>query len=123
VIDQVDHHRDPERIRKQDELLALVAAHLAGFGQDLDRLEPFRLGQLDLLDEGVEVVDQAQHDAAQPRVGRRGKPRQDLGGDVVFGLVARLVRSIGRSIGLSVGHRAASHARAGPTPAGLRPRL
>ena len=30
------------------------------------------------------------HDLAQPRVGGGGKPRQHLGGDVVFGLVALL---------------------------------
>ena len=59
VTDQVDHHRHPERIREQDELLPLVAAHLASFGQDLDRLEPFRLGQLDLFDEFVQMADEA----------------------------------------------------------------
>ena len=53
MIEQVDHHRDAQRIGEQDEFLPLVAAHLTGFGQDLDRLEPFGLGQLHLLDEGM----------------------------------------------------------------------
>jgi len=88
VIDEIDHHRDAERVGEEDELLALVAAHLARFGQDLDRLKPLRLGQLDLFDEGVEMANEAQHDLPQPRVRRRGKPRQYLGGDVVLVLVA-----------------------------------
>ena len=70
VAQQVDHHRHAERIREQDEFLALVVGHVAGLGQDLDRLEPLRLGQVDLLDERVQVADQAQHDLPEPRVRR-----------------------------------------------------
>ena len=62
VADQVDHHRHPERIGEQNEFLAFVAAHLAGFSQNLDRMEPFGLGQFDLLDELVQVLDERQHD-------------------------------------------------------------
>ena len=87
VADQVDDHRDPERVREQDEFLPLVAAHPTGFGQDLDRLEPLRLGQLDFLDEGVQVLDETQHDLPQPRIRRLRKSLQHLGGNVVFGLV------------------------------------
>ena len=57
MVDQVDHHRNAEGVREQNELLPLVAAHAAGFGQDLDRLKPFRFGQLDLLDKGMQVLD------------------------------------------------------------------
>ena len=89
VIEQINHHRNPQRVGEQDELLPLVAAHLTGFGQDFDRLEPLRLGQLHLLDEGVQMADQAQYDLAQARVGRPGKPRQHFGSDIVLGLVAR----------------------------------
>jgi len=85
VTDQIDHHRHAERVREQDEFLPLVAAHLAGFGQDFDRLEPFGLGQLDLLDEVVQVLDQRQHDPPQPGVGRRREAGQHSRRDVVFG--------------------------------------
>ena len=70
VVDQVDHHRNPQRVRKENEFLPLVAAHPAGFGQDLDGLKPLRLGQFDFLDEGVKVVDKAEHDPPQPRIRR-----------------------------------------------------
>jgi len=88
VADQIDHHRDAERVREQDEFLPLVAAHPAGLGQNLDCLKPLSLGQFDFLDEGVQVLDETQHDLPQPRVRRFGKSLQYLGGDVVFGLVA-----------------------------------
>jgi hypothetical protein len=81
-------HRDAERVREQDEFLPLVAAHPAGLGQDLDGLEPLRLGQLDLPGEGVQMLDETEHDLPQPRVRRLRKSLQYLGGDVVFGLVA-----------------------------------
>jgi hypothetical protein len=96
VADQIDHHRNAERIREQDEFLPLVAAHLAGFGEDFDRLKPFGLGQLDLLDEGVQVFDEPQHDLAQTRIGRRREARQHGRGDVVLGgTVPRVVVPFG----------------------------
>src|SRR5262249_53990455 len=53
MADQVDDHRYPERVRKQNKFLPLVAAHPAGFGQDLDRLEPLGLGKRGFFDESV----------------------------------------------------------------------
>src|SRR5439155_9761312 len=38
-----------------------------------DLLKPFRLGQLDLFDEGVEMADQAQHDPPRSEERRVGK--------------------------------------------------
>src|SRR5271165_4354360 len=89
VAHQVDDHRHTERVREEDEFLPLVAAHPAGLGQDLDRLEPLRLGQLDIFDEGVQMLDETEYDLTQPRVWGFRKSLQYLGGDVVFGLVAR----------------------------------
>src|SRR4029077_5357877 len=88
MADQIDHHRHAEGVREQNELLPLVAAHPTGLGQDLDRLEPLCFGQFDLFDEGVQVLNETQHDLPQPWVGCLGKSLQYLGGDVVFGLVA-----------------------------------
>src|SRR5262249_44732473 len=61
--------------------------HPAGFGQNLDRLKPFGLGQLDLLDESVQILDEAEHDLTQPRVGGAGEALQYLGCNIVFCLV------------------------------------
>ena len=70
MVDQVDHHRNPQRVGEENEFLPLVAAHAAGFGQDLDCLKPLGLGQFHLLDEGVQVLDKGKHDLLQPRVRR-----------------------------------------------------
>jgi hypothetical protein len=68
VVDGIYQHGDAEHVRRQDEFLALVVAHLAGAGQPVDGGEPFRLRRLDLADEGVEVLDKRRHHLPEPRV-------------------------------------------------------
>ena len=85
MVDEVHHHRDAERVREQDELLTDVVAHVARVGQELNALEPLGLGEVDLLDERVKVLDEGKHDAPEPRLGRALYPAKDFGRDVVFG--------------------------------------
>jgi hypothetical protein len=61
VVERHHHHRQPQHVGEQDELLALVVAHFAGGGQELDALEPLFLGQVDLARERVQVLHQALH--------------------------------------------------------------
>ena len=51
-----DHElRESERIRQQDELLALPMARLTGAGEEFYSFEPFLLGELDLARERMQV--------------------------------------------------------------------
>jgi hypothetical protein len=68
VLHEVDQHRQPERVRQQDELLALVVALVPGGGQEPDAGQPLLLGQPHLSREGVEAADQRPHDLAEARV-------------------------------------------------------
>jgi hypothetical protein len=54
-----------------------VIAFLPGAGQEVDRCVPFLVGQLDLLDEGVQLPRQRGEQLPQPRVGRIGEARSD----------------------------------------------
>jgi hypothetical protein len=85
VVDQIHHHRDAEGVRQENEFLAAVIAHPAGFGEESDRVEPFSLGQIHLFDETMEVTNERAHDLPQSLVWRVLDPPQDLGGDVVLG--------------------------------------
>jgi len=51
----------------------------------LDGLEPFLFVQAHILDEGVEVLREAQHDLTQTGVGSALEAAEHFGGDVVFG--------------------------------------
>jgi hypothetical protein len=55
VVDGVDQHRDAERVRQQDELLAARVALVPGRREELDPRHPLRLGELGLAHEGVQV--------------------------------------------------------------------
>jgi len=103
MVDQIHDHRHAERVGEQDVFLPSVAAHLSGLGEELDRRHPFGLGQLHVLDEGMQVTDETLHDVPQARVGRGVEAPQHFGGDVVFGRPARHDRRHG--IGLHVDAR------------------
>ena len=85
VVDRIDQHGDAEDIGEQDELLAFVAAFLAGAGEELDGREPFGLGQFHVAHEAVQMGDQTGDDAPQPRIRGRRDAVDDLGGDALFG--------------------------------------
>ena len=68
IVDVVHQHGDAERVRQQDELLALVVALMADGGQVLDRLEPLLAVRLHFADEGMQVLDGRLHHLAQARV-------------------------------------------------------
>ena len=81
VVDRVHQHRDAGHVGEKDELLPPVGAHVAGGGQELDRLEPLGLGRLDFLDGGVEVAGEDGHDLGEALVLRLGVAGDDdLGG-------------------------------------------
>ncbi len=70
MVDRVDQHGDAERVGQQDELLALVVAHVPGAGQEIDAVFPFLLGRADLADEGMKVAHQRFADLLDARIGR-----------------------------------------------------
>jgi hypothetical protein len=88
VIDGIHQHRDAERIGKQDEFLPLLVAGMAGLREKPDGLKPFRLGQLDLADEVVQMPDERRHDRAQPGIGRRLQALLDGIREVVIGEIS-----------------------------------
>jgi hypothetical protein len=55
MVQRDGQHRQPERIRQQDELLPLAVALLAGSGQELDAAHPLGFSQLHLAREIVQV--------------------------------------------------------------------
>ncbi len=67
MVDGIDEHRDAEHVGQKDELLARIRACLPGAGQEIDGNAPFRLGQLHILDEGMQVADERGHDAGKAR--------------------------------------------------------
>jgi hypothetical protein len=62
VVDGLHQHRDAEHVGEQDELLPRAVALVAGGGEKRDRLRPLALGELDILDERVQVPNQRPQD-------------------------------------------------------------
>jgi hypothetical protein len=56
----------PQHIGEHNEFLANFAAELTDPGEEFNAFEPFGLSQLHLTGEGVEVLDQADHDFPKP---------------------------------------------------------
>ena len=84
MVDRVDQDRDPERVREQDELLALVGARLAHLGKKADGGHPLRFGQLDVAHEIVQMPDQRGHDGRKARIVALGEPLDHRIGQIVF---------------------------------------
>ena len=84
MVDRIDQDRHPERVREQDELLALVGARLAHLGQKADRGQPFRFAQLDVAHEIVQMPDQRGHDGRKARIVALGEPLDHRIGQIVF---------------------------------------
>ncbi len=62
VLERVDEHRQSQRVRPQDPLLAAFVGDLARAREDLDRPPPLVLRQLDLAHERVRVAhERLQH--------------------------------------------------------------
>ena len=68
MVERDDEHRHTQRVRQQDELLALVGAGLAHVGEKLNGGEPFGLGQFHFPNEVVKMRDQRGHDALESRI-------------------------------------------------------
>jgi hypothetical protein len=75
VVDRLDQHRHAEDVGEQNELLPYVVALVPGRGEEGDRGVPFLLGQLDVLDEGVQVMDERPEHLPQAGVRRAGHAR------------------------------------------------
>src|SRR5258707_1363910 len=58
MVDRVHQHRYAKRVGQEDELLPRIGAQPAGFREEADSPLPFRLGRLDLADEGMKMLDQ-----------------------------------------------------------------
>ena len=82
VGERVDQHRETERVRPEDELLAALVGDVAGVGEDRDQPAPLLLGQRGLDREAVQMADQALHEIAQAGIGTVVKARRGRGGDV-----------------------------------------
>ena len=86
VVDRLDQHRDPQHVGEQDELLAQSASHFCPVSvRKAIAAVPLRPGQLDLLDERMQVLDQRAQHRAQPRVGGVGDAAHDGVAGVVLG--------------------------------------
>jgi hypothetical protein len=72
MIDEVDEHRHPKRVREQNELLPLVITFLANRGEELDTVQQFLPGWPYLAHTPVQMLDQTGHNLPQTRVGRCG---------------------------------------------------
>jgi hypothetical protein len=84
MIDRVHQHGDAERVRQQDEFLALVVAHMAGAGEKIDAVFPFLLGRAYLTYEGMQVPHQSFADFPDARSGCARDPLEYRVGDGVF---------------------------------------
>ena len=90
MVEGDDEHRHTQRVRQQDELLALVRAGLADVGEKLYGREPFGFGQLHLPNEIVKMRDQRSHDALEPWVVTLGEARDhSLGNALLIELAHR----------------------------------
>ena len=70
IVQQAHQRRDAERAGHQDDFVVGVGRELAEFADNGGGFAEFRLGQPDIADEAVQVLDQRHHDFPQPRVGR-----------------------------------------------------
>ena len=84
IVDRVDQRRDAERVGEQDEFLPLVVGDMAGAGEEIDGVDPLRLGDRLFTDEVVEMAHQPVQDLLQPRIFAVLEAAKDLVGDAVF---------------------------------------
>ncbi len=75
VVHGYRQHGQTKGVAKQDELLTLVIAHLAGGRQKLNAFHPFGFGQLYLTGKGMKVLHQGCQDFFQASIGRARKAR------------------------------------------------
>ncbi len=87
MIDSVDQHRYAGNIGEQNKLLALLIAHLAGSGQELNRQCPFFLGKFDLTNKSVEMSDEAGHHLLQSEIRRLRHAVQYILGNLLLAIV------------------------------------
>lgn len=97
VVDAVDEQRQAQDVGQQDELVAHVAADLAGGDEEVYGGHPLLGAQARLARKIVQVRDEARHEVAQARVGRLVIDADGVGRDVVDGEVEQLRRVGGGS--------------------------
>src|ERR1022692_3076066 len=88
MVDEVDEHRQPERVREQDELLTLIGCDVSHIGQEADARHPFRIGERLLDGELVQMPDEPCDQRTQPRVGAVLEPCDHLPGEITCGGVS-----------------------------------
>ena len=84
MVDRVHQHRNTEHVRKQDKFLPRVAAHLPSTGQKRDCNLPLCLGELDIANETMEVIDQRLHNGTKTSIRSIAHPREDRFDRVLF---------------------------------------
>ena len=80
VVEDRDQRREAEQVREQDHLVLLRARGLPDTQQEVEAGLELLLGGTRLANESVQVLHEARHDLAQPRIGRaRHRLQDDLG--------------------------------------------
>lgn len=87
VVHGVNEHREAERVGKEDELLARVAAFLPRRGEEIDRGHPFVGGEPRFARKVVQVRHQLRHDVLETLVGALRVNEERVRGDVLGGKV------------------------------------
>jgi hypothetical protein len=70
IVQETYQRGDSERAGHQDDFVVGVGGAFADLDQDGGGFAELRLGQPDVADKAVEMLDQRHHDLAQPRIGR-----------------------------------------------------
>ena len=87
-MQHVDKRRQAKHIRQEDEFVASLVRDASGGFKKLDSLLPLRMGQVDVLCEGVKMGGEASHDLAHARICIRTEIAQKHIGDIVRGDIA-----------------------------------
>jgi hypothetical protein len=85
VVEEVDEHRQAQRVRQQDELLAPVGGDVSDVGQEVNSRKPLGLGERLFDGELVEMTDQRGHQVAQAGIGAVVEPGDHLSGELAGG--------------------------------------
>ena len=68
-MDEVDEHRQPQRVRQQDEFLTPIGGDMPDIGQKANSRKPLRLGDRLFDGELVQMANQRGDEFAQPWIG------------------------------------------------------
>ena len=93
-VERSHEHGETEGIRQQDEFLPLVVGNVANVRKELNALEPFVFGQLNVACKCMQAPDDARHDLPEPTIRRLGMACQNELRDTVFVNVSHVVFNV-----------------------------